>query len=154
VEIVLDAPADLPRVRVEAEVFGHALMNLIDNAVAYTDPGGRIALTATSTGEVVTFSVADTGVGIPPEYLPYVFDKFFRVPGLSRRNGTGLGLFIAREILTAQAGSIRCDSQPGRGTIFHPSLAAMPADTEETGNSVSGRFAEQYSASSTPNCRP
>jgi len=141
VEIVVDAAADLPRVRVDAEAMGHALINLIDNAVAYTSQGGRIALTASSSGNAVTLSVADTGVGIPPEYLPHVFDKFFRVPGQPKRSGTGLGLAIAREILTAHGGSIHCDSHPGQGTTFRLSLPAVPDDRIENGESVKGRLA-------------
>ena len=63
-------------------------------------------------------SVADTGTGIPPEFVPHVFDRFFRVPGQNRGGGTGLGLAIVREIAIAHGGSISCTSQLGVGTTF------------------------------------
>jgi NtrC-family two-component system sensor histidine kinase KinB len=130
VEIVVDAPEDLPVVRADAEAIGHALLNLIDNAVTYTDRGGRITLAASSSGDVVTLSVADTGAGIPPEHTPHVFDKFFRAPGQPRGSGTGLGLAITREIVTAHGGTISCGSQPGKGTVFRITLPAWSAATE------------------------
>ena len=61
-------------------------------------------------------------MGIAPEYLPHVFDKFFRMPGHSRDSGTGLGLAIVREIVTAHGGSVSCVSQPGQGTEFRLTL--------------------------------
>ena len=73
---------ELPAVAVDPQRFGLALGNLLDNALTYTDEGGRITLSASAVGEDrVRFTVADTGLGIPPEYLPHVFEKFFRVPG-------------------------------------------------------------------------
>ena len=113
-------------------------MNLIDNAVTYTDRGGRITLAASSSGDVVTLSVADTGVGIPPECTPHVFDKFFRVPGQPRGSGTGLGLPIVREIVTAHGGTIRCDSHQGNGTVFRLTLPVWSAEATERENPVNG----------------
>ena len=66
--------------------------------------------------------MADTGIGIPPEYLPHVFEKFFRVPGTTHPPGTGLGLAIVREIVLAHGGLITCESTPGAGTVFHMTL--------------------------------
>jgi signal transduction histidine kinase len=70
----------------------------------------------------VVLTVADTGVGIPPEYLPHVFDRFFRIPGQSDEAGTGLGLAIVKEIVTAHGGDVTCESEPGRGTTFRIAL--------------------------------
>src|SRR5262249_50057666 len=84
VELVMDAPPDLPPVAVDAARMGHALRNLLDNALTCTDRGGRVTLTARADGDTVTLAVVDTGCGIPPEHLPHIFDKFFRVPGQSR----------------------------------------------------------------------
>jgi signal transduction histidine kinase len=94
-------------------------------------------LTALSSGDAVTFSVADTGIGIAQEHLPHLFDKFFRVPGQLRSNGTGLGLPIVREIVTAHRGTIYCDSHPGEGTVFRVTLPAESSDArkgKDTGN--------------------
>ncbi len=123
VEVVVGAAAELPAVAVDAQRFGLALGNLLDNALTNTDEGGRIALSAEAAdGDRVRFSVADTGLGIPPEYLPHLFEKFFRVPGRTQGRGTGLGLAIVREIVTAHHGEITCESAPGKGTVFHLTL--------------------------------
>ena len=97
-------------------------MNLLENALTYTDHGGRITLSVTPASEAVVLSVADTGVGIPSEFLPHVFEKFFRVPGRSRGSGTGLGLAIVHEIVAAHGGVITCESQPDTGTTFRLTL--------------------------------
>jgi NtrC-family two-component system sensor histidine kinase KinB len=122
VEVMVEVPPGLPPVAVDAVRIDTALRNLLENALDYTDRGGRITLAATPGPEAVVLSVADTGIGIPPEYLPHVFDKFFRVPGQSRGSGTGLGLAIVHEIVAVHGGTITCESQPGKGTIFRLTL--------------------------------
>jgi PAS domain S-box-containing protein len=122
VELVLDLPQGLPKVAIDPARLGSALGNLLDNALTYTDRGGRITLGAHANGDLVTLSVADTGVGIPPESLPHVFEKFFRVPGQSKGTGTGLGLAIVQEIVAAHGGTITCESMPGKGTVFRMNL--------------------------------
>jgi two-component system, NtrC family, sensor histidine kinase KinB len=122
IEVLLDVPPNVPRVVVDAGRLGTALGNLLDNALAYADRGGKISLGASATPSTVTLSVADTGVGIPAQHLPHVFKKFFRVPGQSRVGGTGLGLAIAHEVVIAHGGTITCESEPGRGTVFRISL--------------------------------
>jgi PAS domain S-box-containing protein len=124
VDVQVDAPADLPLVAVDAYRFGHALNNLLDNAVTYTPRGGRITLAASGAGETVTMTVTDTGSGIAPEHLPHVFERFFRVPGQSA-SGTGLGLAIVHEIVATHGGSITCESQVGVGTTFRITLPAV-----------------------------
>jgi signal transduction histidine kinase len=138
VTVKVEAAADLPAVPADAARLGHALNNLLDNALTYTDRGGQITLAAAATGDAVTLTVADTGLGIPPEHLPHVFDKFFRIPGQSADTGTGLGLAIVREIVTAHGGSIACDSTPGAGTVFRIRLplasnGSPPAGQRPTG---------------------
>jgi NtrC-family two-component system sensor histidine kinase KinB len=123
IELIVEAVSQLPPVVADSVRLGHALNNLLDNALAYTEQGGRITLSAAVLdAETVRLSVADTGVGIPAEQLPHVFDKFFRVPGQSRGHGSGLGLAIVREIVLAHGGHIHCASEPGRGTVFHLTL--------------------------------
>jgi signal transduction histidine kinase len=90
VRLTVEAAADLPAVAADARQVGHALHNLLDNALRYTGPGGRVTLSASAADGKVTLTVSDTGAGIPPEYLPLVFDKFCRVPGQSGEGGTGL----------------------------------------------------------------
>jgi NtrC-family two-component system sensor histidine kinase KinB len=124
VEVIVDVPPDLPPVVVDAARLRLALDNLLDNAVTYTERGGRITLSAAASDGQVTLSVADTGCGIPAEHVPHVFDKFFRVPEQSVPGGSGLGLAIAQEVVNVHGGSITCESSPGVGTVFRVSLPA------------------------------
>jgi signal transduction histidine kinase len=124
VTVHVEVPPGLPPVEVDAVRMGNALGNLLDNALNYTARGGTITLSAAAEDGAVALSVADTGVGIPEEYLPHVFEKFFRVPGQSRGAGTGLGLAIVNEIVTAHGGTITCESHPDRGTVFRLTLPA------------------------------
>lgn len=108
----------LPPVAADAERIGQALGNLLNNAITYTPAGGRVALSAAAADGAVALTVADTGAGIPAEYMPHVFDRFFRIPGQSEEGGTGLGLAIVKEIVTAHRGEVTCESVPGKGTTF------------------------------------
>jgi signal transduction histidine kinase len=131
VEVEVVAGEPLPPVAVDAARIGQALANLLNNAVTYTPSGGKITLSAAAAGDGrVVLSVADTGVGIPGEYLPHVFDRFFRIPGQSEETGTGLGLAIVKEIVTAHGGDVTCESEPGRGTTFRLTLPAWGATSE------------------------
>jgi signal transduction histidine kinase len=137
IEVTINVPDGLPRVSVDAQRIGHALGNLLDNALVYTDRGGRITLSAEADGDAVVLSVADTGIGIPPEQLPHLFEKFFRVPGQSRGNGTGLGLAIVHEIVAAHGGTVTCQSQVGAGTTFRlrlPLALEVPSTQYEFGH--------------------
>jgi signal transduction histidine kinase len=123
VELAVETAPDLPEVAADAARLGLALHNLVDNALTYTDRGGRVTLSAAAgEGDHVILSVADTGRGIPAHFLPHVFEKFFRVPGQSPPGGTGLGLAIVQEIVVAHGGLISCTSQVGQGTVFRITL--------------------------------
>ena len=99
-------------------------LNLIDNAIKYTPSGGRVELRVVRDGDEVTFSVADTGEGIPPEDLQRIFERFYRVDKARsrQRGGTGLGLSICKWIAEAHGGKISAESELGRGSKFHVSL--------------------------------
>jgi signal transduction histidine kinase len=121
-ELLVSEPV-LP-VTVDAERMGQALGNLLNNAITYTPAGGKVTLSAGTTDGRVVITIADTGVGIPAEYLPHVFDRFFRIPGHSEETGTGLGLAIVKETVTAHKGEVRCESEVGKGTTFRIVLPA------------------------------
>jgi two-component system heavy metal sensor histidine kinase CusS len=95
-----------------------AVSNLVSNAIAHTPPGGTVTLAATNEDAMLRIGVFDTGVGIPAEALPRVFDRFFRVdPSRSKNSGgTGLGLAIVQSILTLHGGKVEISSEMGRGT--------------------------------------
>lgn len=97
--------------------------NLVSNAVKFTPAGGRVTVTLAQQDKDVEFAVADTGVGIPEDELPRVFDRFYRGAG-SRAEGTGIGLAVAAELVTAHGGQIRVHSRPGHGSRF---LVRLPA---------------------------
>ena len=122
VELIVHDGGDLEQVAVDADQFQHALQNLLDNALVHTPQGGRITLAAEAAAGHVVFSVTDTGSGIPAEYMPLVFERYFRVPGDPATGGSGLGLAIVREIVTAHGGTVQCESQPGEQTTFRMSL--------------------------------
>ena len=105
-------------VMVDRDRIEHVFDNLIINAIQHTPRGGSIRIGARANDDRLRFEVHDTGAGIPREHLPHVFERFYRIPGGQQAAGAGLGLAIAREILTAHGGRIEVDSQPGRGTTF------------------------------------
>jgi heavy metal sensor kinase len=92
--------------------------NLLDNGIKYTPEGGEVAVRIGHNGPVAVVTVRDTGIGILPEHLPHVFDRFYRVDKARSRaeGGTGLGLSIAQSIIAAHGGQIELDSTPGQGT--------------------------------------
>jgi two-component system, NtrC family, sensor histidine kinase KinB len=113
----INVAADVPRVLIDPVRFQLVFDNLLSNALKYTPSGGQVRITAQAEDGTVRFAVADTGVGIAPEHLPRVFEKFFRVPGQEHID-SGLGLTIAKEIVEAHGGAIEVASQPGQGTKF------------------------------------
>ena len=96
------------------------LTNLLDNACKYTEPGGRIEVRVSEDGGQVRLEVEDTGVGIPPEDLPRIFERFYRVDKARSRDlgGTGLGLAIVKHLAQAQGGEVSVRSKPHEGTTF------------------------------------
>jgi heavy metal sensor kinase len=107
------------------------LMNLIDNAIKFTEPGGRVAIRGDrviDAGQCTArLVVADTGVGIAPQHLPHVFDRFYQADTARSAGGTGLGLSICQWIAEVHGGSIHATSAPGQGSTFTVLLPAVPA---------------------------
>ncbi len=103
---------------------GQLLFNLIDNAVKYTPGGGRVELSLDTVDGKAVVKVADTGVGISAEDLPYIFDRFYRVDKARTREvgGAGLGLSICKEIAESHGGTLEAESVVGRGTTFTATL--------------------------------
>ena len=144
VQVIRKVPADLPQIQVDLTAVGRALGHLLDNAVKFTPKGGQITITARlvewSSSQMVNSSqpvdqsttrpidsrkwvelaVQDTGVGIPSEAIPKIFDRFYQVDSSTTRQhgGTGLGLAIVKRILDAHGAPITVESLPGTGTTF------------------------------------
>ena len=126
VTLDIDVPADAATAMADPTAVRQVVANLVENAIRYTPRGGRVTVFAERAPEGVWIGVRDTGVGIPLEHLPRIFERFYRVdPARSREaGGTGLGLSIVRHLAEAHGGRVRADSTLGRGT----SVAALFPD--------------------------
>jgi two-component system sensor histidine kinase BaeS len=127
VELEADAPGAVPVVA-DPDRLRQVLGNLVGNALRYTHPGGRIGVAAAVAGGGAVLTVRDTGVGIAPEHLPHVFDRFYRCdPSRSRETGgSGLGLAIVRQLVEAHGGTVTAASVPGEGSTFTVRLPLAP----------------------------
>jgi len=116
----------LPRITIDVEKIRLAIQNLLDNAVRYTPSGGKITISLESLneGKEIQLSIKDTGVGIPQDQQERVFTKFFRAANVMRMEteGSGLGLFITKNIIEAHGGKIWFESKEGEGTTFFLSI--------------------------------
>jgi signal transduction histidine kinase len=118
IELTIDVGASLPKLRCDRERVLQVLGNLLTNAVRLTPEGGAIKLTARRAGSFLELEVTDTGPGIEPDDLPYVFDRYWK----KGNTGTGLGLYIVHGLVEAQGGKTWARSERGRGASFFVSL--------------------------------
>ena len=116
--IEISIPEDFPLVKVDAVLLEQALVNLVHNACLYTPKETRIFAKAETTDKEWLLVVGDNGPGVPPEILPRLFEKFYRLPG-SAPGGAGLGLPITRGLVEAHGGAISASSAPGEGLVYH-----------------------------------
>jgi two-component system, OmpR family, phosphate regulon sensor histidine kinase PhoR len=117
--MALELPANLPASLANPVQMRQMIENLVDNAVKYTLPGGKITIRAVVAQKQMILQVVDTGIGIPTVDLPYIFDKFYRASNSSPEvSGTGLGLAIVKSIVESHSGRIWVESTVGRGTTF------------------------------------
>jgi two-component system sensor histidine kinase KdpD len=126
-------PKALPSVWGDPRRVRQVLRNLVENAVKYSPGGGRITVSTGLRGEEVQVSVSDQGLGIEPEHLKHVFDRFYQVDSASTRQvgGSGLGLSICKAIIEAHHGQIWAESQVGVGSVFHFTLPREEASHVE-----------------------
>jgi two-component system, OmpR family, manganese sensing sensor histidine kinase len=120
-------PSEAIRLNADPELLTLAVKNLLDNACKYTVSGDKIELSATIKTRRVFIEVKDSGIGIPAEDLPHIFDRFYRVDVARSRQtgGFGLGLAIARQIIVAHGGQITVASTVGQGTKFQICLPSL-----------------------------
>lgn len=119
VSLAKDVPAELPPLSGDRDRLIQVLLNVLDNAVKFTDPGGSVSLRAAETGrDFLEILISDSGIGIPQSDLPRLGERFYRVDRARSRQsgGTGLGLSIVKHLMAAHDGSMSIASRPGRGT--------------------------------------
>lgn len=129
-ELILDIPADLPPITGDAARLEDMLVNLLDNAVKYTERGS-ITISVRGESSWAEIRVSDTGIGIPPGLLERIFERFFVVDASRSKEtgGTGLGLSIVKHIVLLHNGEISVDSAPNRGTTF---IVRLPLDSSKS----------------------
>ncbi|HYI02494.1 ATP-binding protein [Hyalangium sp.] len=128
--VTLEVPEGLPQVRCDRTRVLQVLGNLLGNAVKFTQARGQLTVSARARGHEVTFHVRDTGKGIPPEQLPYVFDRYWQAKDAASR-GAGLGLAIVKGLVEAHGGRLWAESTPGQGSTFSFSLPSLRPPSQQ-----------------------
>jgi signal transduction histidine kinase len=116
-----EVQAGLPDIMADSRRLEQVLSNLVSNAIKYTPAGGAIRVSVVREGQWLKFAVADTGRGIPPEYVARLFEPFFRVPNrtVEYAPGTGLGLALAKSLVELHGGKIWVETAPEKGCAFY-----------------------------------
>jgi GAF domain-containing protein len=129
--LIEEIPDDLPVVLGDKRRLGQVFDNLLQNAIKFSEPGGTITVRLRNEKTEIRAEVKDTGIGIPANQLPRIFDRFYQVDGTSTRRfgGTGLGLAIVKEIVEAHGGQVDVRSKVGRGSVFFFTIPKV--DTEQ-----------------------
>jgi two-component system OmpR family sensor kinase len=104
-----------------------ALRNLLDNALKFTEDTGQVEIRASDDGHTVTLEVADTGIGIPAEEIPFIFEELYRGQNAKRISGSGMGLALVQRIVTLHRGTVSLSSREGHGTVTSIRLPLAPA---------------------------
>ncbi|HVU11868.1 MAG TPA: ATP-binding protein [Phototrophicaceae bacterium] len=128
-ELAVEVIEPLPDVQIDADMITRVLVNLVENAVKHTPPGGRVTLRVRAKRDVVYFSVSDTGSGIPLTHMKEIFDKYYRIRHADAPPGVGLGLAFCRLAVEAHGGQIWVENQPESGAMFTFTLPPEPVAT-------------------------
>ena len=130
VNLQWDYPAEFLLLKTDGEKLKHILQNLINNAIKFTEKG-RVTVSARQVpgAESVEFRVADNGIGIPEEMLPFIFEKFRQVDSSETRayGGVGLGLYIVKKFTELLGGNVEVETEPGKGSTFRITLPCQSA---------------------------
>jgi PAS domain S-box-containing protein len=113
-----EIPAELPEMEVDGERMRQVFINLLSNAIKYSDPGGSVTFRAEKHEKELLFQVSDRGIGMSPEAMQHLFERFYRAEDKLARGGTGLGLYIAKQIVEAHGGHIWVESKTNEGSTF------------------------------------
>lgn len=120
ITLKINIPDNLPKICGDEETLIQAFLNILDNSIRYNKDGGIVSININLDNENVIVEISDTGIGIPKEELPFIFEQFYQIKGKDRKetNGTGLGLSIVKKIIEAHSGNIRVKSKVGVGSTF------------------------------------
>lgn len=124
-EIEVNCSVELPDINADATRLEQVLVNLIHNAVKFTPSGGRVAVSAEAQDGAILFLVADSGVGMDPEVLPRIFERFYKTDPARNKGGTGLGLAISKHLVEAHGGRIWAESQLGQGAKLYFTIPTL-----------------------------
>ena len=132
VALLWDCKSESESIMLDRDKFDKILLNLVINAIKFTPSGGSIEVKVNAVDNHLTLTVEDTGVGIPPDVLPRIFERFWQVDTSSTRKfqGAGIGLALVRSLTEAMGGRVKVDSQLGHGTTFTVELPAEAADMD------------------------
>jgi two-component system phosphate regulon sensor histidine kinase PhoR len=119
VHLVLDCPNELPNIQADVARIEQVLVNLIHNGIKFTSSGGTVTLSAEASSRLIRFAVSDSGIGIPTDDLPRIFERFYKADPSRRSGGTGLGLSISKHLIEAHGGKIWAESREGKGSTFY-----------------------------------
>ena len=127
----VQSDADFPAAMLDAQLMRQVILNLVSNAIKYTPPGGRIDIRMRRSERSIHWSIKDSGIGISQDSQKRLFEKFFRADNAHTidTEGTGLGLYLVRLIVERLGGTIACESEEGRGTLFHFTLPLVAGET-------------------------
>ena len=135
--ILFTGPDDPLEMEVDIDRISQVVTNLLSNALKYSPNTAPVALTLERAGEAAVLCVRDEGAGIPADALPYIFDRFYRAPGVEVQSGSGvglgLGLHICREIVERHGGHLWAESTVGCGSAFYVSLPTVGLLSQEDG---------------------
>jgi two-component system phosphate regulon sensor histidine kinase PhoR len=137
IQIRVDVPNEMPLMEADRDKLKQVLLNLLSNSIKYNRPNGSVIITSAFDAANISITIQDTGMGIPEESIPHLFEKFFRVrEHEGKATGTGLGLSICKQIVQGHNGRIEVKSKMGVGTSFTLHLPRVartvprPAETQ------------------------
>jgi signal transduction histidine kinase len=144
-EMTYESASSLASVVGDREALEEVFTNLLSNAIAYTPAGGAIRVREGRRGDYIWVEVSDTGVGISPDAIPKIFDRFYRVKDERTRHvvGTGLGLPIVKGIMEAHLGVVEVESEPGEGSTFRVLIPETPVAMETRGEEVNEEMSDE-----------
>ncbi len=133
-ELTFERPESFPTLMLDQTKVRQVIMNFVDNAIYYTEPGGKITVSLKELPKSVELTVVDNGIGVPKAEQHHLFTKFYRANNAkkARPDGTGLGLFMAKKVIIAQGGAIIFKSQEGKGSTFGFTFPKNKLETDET----------------------